>query len=181
SPPAGAAIDANGVITWTPTEAQGPGTNTITTVVTDSGFPAMSATNSFSVVVTEVNAAPVLPSQANRTINELATLTVTNTATDSDIPANTLSYTLLTAPGGAVISAAGVITWTPSEAQGPSVNTFTTRVVDNGSPALSATNSFIVTVNEVNTAPVLTAQVNHTIAALTTLLVTNTATDSDLP
>ena len=53
-------IDTNGVITWTPTEAQGPGTNTITTVVTDNGVPPLSVTNSFVVIVTEVNSAPVL-------------------------------------------------------------------------------------------------------------------------
>ena len=36
NPPAGAGIDANGVITWTPSQNQSPSTNTITTVVTNS-------------------------------------------------------------------------------------------------------------------------------------------------
>jgi hypothetical protein len=179
--PAGAAIDANGIITWTPGEAQGPGTNTITTIVTDSGFPPLSATNNFTVTVTEVHSAPVLPAQSNRTIAELTTLTVVNTATDSDIPANTLSYGLLAAPTGATISGSGIINWTPTEAQGPSTNTFTTVVTDNGVPPLSATNSFVVTVTEVNSTPVLPAQANRSITALTTLVVTNTATDSDIP
>ena len=179
--PAGAGIDANGIITWTPGEAQGPSTNTFTTIVTDSGFPPLSATNSFTVTVTEINSAPVLPTQSNRTIAELTTLTVANTATDSDIPANTLSYSLLASPTGATISGSGIISWTPTEAQGPSTNTFTTVVTDNGVPPLSATNSFIVTVNEVNSAPVLPAQPNRSITALSTLVVTNTATDSDLP
>src|SRR5208337_3424338 len=35
NPPAGAVIDANGIITWTPSQNQSPGTNTITTVVTN--------------------------------------------------------------------------------------------------------------------------------------------------
>ena len=35
NPPAGAAINANGIITWTPSQTQSPGTNTITTVVTN--------------------------------------------------------------------------------------------------------------------------------------------------
>ena len=43
-------IDANGIITWTPGEAQGPGVYIITTVVTDDGIPPLSATNSFTVV-----------------------------------------------------------------------------------------------------------------------------------
>ena len=179
SPPTGATINSSAVINWTPSEAQGPGVYTITTVATDNGSPPRSATNSFTVTVNEVNTAPDLPTQINRTINELTLLTVTNTATDVDLPANTLTYSFLAAPTGAAISGAGVITWTPTETQGPSTNTFTVRVVDTGS--LSDTNTFTVVVNEVNSAPVLPAQINRTIAAQTLLTVTNTATDSDIP
>jgi hypothetical protein len=50
-PPAGAAINTNGVITWTPTWAQRSTTNTIRTVVTDNREPPLSATNSFTVLV----------------------------------------------------------------------------------------------------------------------------------
>jgi VCBS repeat-containing protein len=181
SPPAGATIDSNAVITWTPSEAQGPGTYTIRTVATDNGGPPKSATNSFTVTVNEVNLPPVLPAQADRTINELTLMTVSDTASDPDLPLNTLTYSFLSAPTGAAISAAGVITWTPTEAQGPSTNTFTIRVVDNGTPPLSDTNTFNVTVLEVNSAPVLPVQANRTIAAQTPLTVVNTATDSDIP
>src|SRR5207248_2293543 len=123
----------------------------------------LNATNSFIVVVNELNTAPVFPAQSNLTINELSALTVTNTATDADIPANTLSYTLTVTCGAtpvtnASISASGIITWTPTEAQGPSTNTFTTVATDSNPLAvnaqnLSATNSFTVVVNELNTAP----------------------------
>jgi hypothetical protein len=179
--PGGATIDANGIITWTPSEAQGPSTNIFTTIVIDSGVPPLSATNSFTVTVTEVNSAPVLPVQNNRTIAELTTMTVNNTATDSDIPANTLIYSLVTAPAGATITGGGIINWIPTETQGPGTYTFTTVVTDNGVPPLSATNSFVVTVTEVNSAPVLPAQSNRSITALTTIVVTNTAADSDIP
>src|SRR5205807_1367094 len=138
NPPSGAAIDSNGVIIWTPTEAQGPGTNVITTLVTDNGVPSMSATNSFIVVVTEVNSAPVLPIQSDLTIAEETTLILTNTATDSDIPANVLTYTLVNPPTGASIDSNGVIAWTPTEAQGPSTNVITTIVTDDGMPNLSS-------------------------------------------
>jgi hypothetical protein len=40
-----------GVILWTPTLAQGGLTNVITTIVTDSGVPAKSVTNSFTAIV----------------------------------------------------------------------------------------------------------------------------------
>ena len=102
-----------------------------------------------------VNIAPVLPLQTNRTIAELTQLVVTNTATDTNIPANTLTYSLLTNPPNATIDASGIIRWTPTEAQGRSTNVFTTKVTDNGLPNLSATNSFTVIVTEVNSAPVL--------------------------
>jgi hypothetical protein len=148
--PAGAVIDTNGVITWTPTEAQGPTTNTIITVVSDG---ELSATNSFVVVVLEVNEAPefVAPPEL-QTVVEGNLLTVTNHATDGDLPANVLSYQLVESPAGAVVDAAGVITWTPS--QGPGTNTMTTVVTDDGEPPLSATNSFVVVVTPAPVPPV---------------------------
>ena len=179
--PAGASVGSDGVITWTPSEAQGPSTNVITTVVTDGGSPPLSATNSFIVVVTEVNSAPVLPAQTNLVVPELVAVVVTNTATDADIPANNLFYALSDPPAGAAIDTNGVITWTPSEAQGPGSYEVTTVVTDDGLPPLSATNSFAVVVTEVNSAPALPAQADRTIGARETLVVTNTAVDADLP
>jgi len=61
------------------------------------------ATNSFTVVVNEVNNAPTLPAQINRTILPLSSLTITNTASDSNIPAATLSYTLTVTNAGGVV------------------------------------------------------------------------------
>ena len=104
-------------------------------------------------------------------MNELTQLMVTNGATDSDVPANVLSYQLVNAPAGAAIGSSGMIPWTPTEAQGPGVYTLTTVVTDDGVPALSATNSFTVTVNEVNSAPVLPAQGNRTVNELAQLMV----------
>jgi hypothetical protein len=181
NPLAGAQIDTNGIITWTPTESQGPSSNTFTTIVSDNAFPPLKATNSFTVTVLDVNSPPVLPNQGNRTIAALAALTVTNAATDTDIPANTLTYSLLNPPTGAAIDAAGVIIWTPNPSQGFTTNIFTTIVSDNGVPQLSATNSFTVTVLSGNSPPVLPNQPDRTIAKLTTITVTNTATDADLP
>jgi len=184
--PSGAGIDTNGVITWTPSELQGPATNTITTIVTDDGTPQLSATNSFTVFVNEINVAPVLPMQPGRTIAGLTTLIVTNAATDADLPTNTLSYLLLSAPTNAVIDANGLITWTPVSTQVPSTNVFTTVVTDFNSFAvnaqrLSATNTFRVIVDGIHNGPVLGLQTNQTIDELTMLVVTNIASDSDIP
>jgi hypothetical protein len=177
-----ASINTNGVITWIPTEAQGPSTNVITTIVSDG---SLSATNSFTVTVNEVNTAPTLPVQGNRTLVGTQSLTVTNAASDSDIPVNPLGY-VLTGPTGSTIDTNGVIRWTPTVLQVPGVYTFTTVVTDTNVYAvnaqdLSATNSFMVTVQAIHNGPVLPAQSNLTIDVLTPLVVTNTATDSDIP
>src|SRR6266702_1856517 len=181
SGPTGLTVSSAGAIAWTPTEAQGPSTNTVTVRVSDNGSPSLSATNTFLVIVTEVNTAPVLTVPATQTIAEQTALSVNATATDSDLPANTLTFALVSGPTGLTVSSAGAIAWTPTEAQGPSTNTVTVRVSDNGSPSLSATNTFLVIVTEVNTAPVLTVPATQTIAEQTALSVNATASDSDLP
>src|SRR2546426_5654963 len=107
-------------------------TNLITLRVTDNGAPQSSDTRSFTVVVTEANSAPVLTVPTDRTVTELSTLTVTNTASDADLPANTLTFSLVSAPAGANLNpSSGVLTWTPTEAQGPSTNLITVRESDN--------------------------------------------------
>jgi hypothetical protein len=183
NPPAGAAINpATGVFTWTPSEAQGPSTNTITVQVTDNGAPPLSGTENFTVVVNEVNAMPVLAAVPNQTIDEGMTLIITNVATDVDIPANTLAFSLINPPVGASVDPnTGVFTWTLSEAQGPGSYTVRVRVTDNGSPNLSDTKSFTVTVNEVNRPPVLATIANQAVNEGSALSVAVTATDPDLP
>ena len=76
----------------------------------------------------------------------------------SSRPANTLTFSLANSatglvPTGAAITAGGAFTWTPTEAQGPGTVTFDVVVMDNGSPNLSARETIIVTVNEINAAP----------------------------
>src|SRR5438128_939280 len=130
-----------------PTEAQGPSTNLITVRVTDNGAPQSSDTKSFTVVVTEVNSAPVLTVPTNQTVTELSTLTVTNTASDADLPTNTLTFSLVSAPAGVNLdSSSGVLTWTPTEAQGPSTNQITVKVTDDGSPPMSDSKSFTIVI-----------------------------------
>jgi hypothetical protein len=191
NPPAGASIAANGVITWTPSEAQGPSTNVVTTIASSTNLldlanPKLSANNSFTVVVNEVNTAPVLTVLATQTINELATLSVSVSATDSDIPANPLTFALVSAPLGMTINpTSGLIAWTPGQAQSPSTNLVPVSVTDTNPSAvnaksLSVTNSFTVIVQEVNQAPVLRVIPTQTANELTLLTVTNTAMESNI-
>ena len=56
NPPAGATIDSNGIITWTPTPGQSPSTNLVvvvvsTTVTSSAGNSTISSSNSFLVTV----------------------------------------------------------------------------------------------------------------------------------
>ena len=143
-PPSGATITANGIIAWSPLENQGPTNVTFTTIVIDDALQF--DTNSFIVTVTEENQAPLLPQQSGRVATAGATMLVTNTATDADIPTNLLAYQLVDAPSGATIDPNGIISWTPGTDLLGTTNTFKTIVTDNGSPPLSATNSFTVQV-----------------------------------
>jgi len=80
NPPDGTAIDANGVITWTPSQAQSPGTNTLTTVVSNTNpydliNPNLSATNAFTVIVKAVGAGPPPQIQSITVSNGIVTIT----------------------------------------------------------------------------------------------------------
>ncbi|MBY0524981.1 MAG: putative Ig domain-containing protein [Gemmataceae bacterium] len=182
--PAWASIDSgSGVVTLAPGEVDGPGVYTFIIQVTDNGTPALSDQESVTVTVNEVNTAPVLNPIADRSIDEGSTLSFVVTAADGDAPANGLTYRLDPgAPAGASIDASsGEFTFTPTEAQGPGTYTIAVRVTDDGSPALSATQTFSVTVNEVNAAPTLNPIPDRTVAAGETLTFTATASDPDVP
>jgi Tfp pilus tip-associated adhesin PilY1 len=180
--PTGASITAGGDFTWTPTEAQGPGVYPVTIRVTDDGSPSESTAETINITVGEVNQAPVLNPIGDQTVDELTALTFTATADDSpDIPANNLTFSLDSAPPGASITPAGDFSWTPTEAQGPGVYSVTVRVTDDGAPNQAATETFNVTVNDVNEPPVLAPIGDRSIDEETLLTFTASAVDSDLP
>jgi hypothetical protein len=146
-----AAISTNGIITWTPDQTQSPGTNALMTVATDNGLPPLSATNSFYVIVREVNVAPLLGVISSQCVYERSLLTVTNAATEPNIHSVTTGYGLVDPPAGAGIDPNGVFTWTPAPNQSPGANLITTVAInanpyDVVHPQLTATNSFTVTV-----------------------------------
>src|SRR5208337_4891597 len=84
-----------------------------------------------------------------QTIMAGRTLLVTNSASDSDIPAQTLTFSLLTAPTNAAINSInGLFSWRPTIAQAPSTQSVAVVVSDNGTPIMSATQSFTTTVTQ---------------------------------
>ena len=181
--PAGATIDpATGEFSWTPSEAQGPGVYTFTVRVTDDGDPVLFDEQEVELTVQEVNRAPVLDAIADATIDEMVEYTFDADASDPDIPANTLTYSLIGGPAGATIdSATGEFSWTPGEAQGPGVYTFTVRVTDDGDPVLFDEQEVELTVEEVNRAPVLDAIADATIDEMVEYTFDADASDPDIP
>jgi hypothetical protein len=174
-----------GVINWTPAQTQSPSTNKVLVSVTDNGTPPLSATNSFTAVVVEVNVAPGLPAISSQSVNELALLSVNNQAAESNIHAVTTGYALVNPPSGMSISSAGQITWTPSQTQSPSTTTITTIVTNLDSydlvnPVLTSTNTFTVVVVEVNVAPSLPVIPLTTVNESALLTVVDTATNANL-
>jgi len=180
-------IDANGIFTWTPSEAQGPGVYIITTLFTNSALPPQMISNTFSITIEESNTPPVLPPSfpilvGTTTVftnvffvNANTTFILTNTAVDSDIPPNALTYYLTTnsdfltnldelltnltvltnppsAPNGMTIDTNGIIRWRPNTSFVGSSNLIYTVCTDTNPYAINThvflvTNSFSVIVN----------------------------------
>jgi hypothetical protein len=122
--------------------------------VTNSAFtcvlPALSVVT-FVGQQQPTNTPPALAPVGNQTINAGVTLVVTNTATDTNQPTPTLTFNLLSAPSNATLvpmnNTNAVFTWRPLVSQANTTNPITLKVADNGTPNLSATNSFTVKVN----------------------------------
>ena len=100
------------------------------------------------------NTAPVFSvAPSNRVINVGVSLSITNSATDADVPPQTLTYNLITTVTNAAINTnSGAFSWRPLVTQADSTNQFSVLVADNGTPSLTATQHFSVIVNP-HTAP----------------------------
>ena len=177
--PEEAMIDpSTGVFSWTPAEAQGDGSSYSFTVEVSDGI--LTSTESFSLVVNEVNSAPDLVTIPDQAGDELKLISFTATASDLDLPANSLSYQLLNAPEGASIDAGtGVFSWVPGEGQ-DGIHSVTVKVTDSGDPAMSAEQVVAVRVNEVNIAPVLEPLGDATTSCGNPVSFRATASDADI-
>jgi glucuronoarabinoxylan endo-1,4-beta-xylanase len=103
------------------------------------------------VGVVNSNNAPVFTVVAPQTVNPGVTVLVTNAVSDSGLPGQTLTFSLLTAPTNTTLTTLNasnaIFTWRPLISQAASTNTIQIKVTDNGVPNLSATNNFVITVN----------------------------------
>jgi hypothetical protein len=184
--PTNATLNAStGVFSWTPTAAQSPSTNQITIIVVDNSVPALRATNTFVVVVGQSlpNSPPLLTPIDNQTVYAGTTLVITNSAYDPN-PADILTFSLGSgAPASATINSnTGVFSWTTTSADTNSAHNITIKVTDNGSPPMSSSAGFSVTVlppPPPNNSPLLYPIENQSIHAGMTLTFTNLAYDPD--
>jgi hypothetical protein len=96
------------------------------------------------------NTPPTLAPMNDQTAISGQTILFTNSATDTDQPPQTLTYSLQDPPAGASINPTnGVFTWRPTIAQsaaGGLAYDITVLVTDNGTPPLSDANDFTGTV-----------------------------------
>lgn len=101
-----------------------------------------------SEIAAFVNTPPELAAIGDSTVNVGQTVTFNANGTDNDSPAQTLSYALLAGPANATLDPnSGAFSFCPLVTQANTTIPFTLQVSDNGTPPLTATRSFSVTVN----------------------------------
>lgn len=171
----------------------------VTVNVTDSGSPTQTTPQDLTVTVTALNDnAPVISSSSTAAIAEnfpTASVVLDVNATDVDIPAQTLTYSL-SGPDAAVFAidpGTGEITFlmspdyeVPTDQGADNVYHVTVNVADSGVPTLLTTQDLTFTVTPLNdnfpviTSVVTTAAVPENTSAVTVVLDIN-ATDADVP
>ena len=129
------------------------------------------------------NSAPTVDPLVPVTVDEGGTVNFTVSATDADIPADAIAYSLANAPAGMTVDATtGVVSWVTGEADGPRTYNVTVQATDNGVPSLTGEAVVTVTVRELNAAPTLEPVAGILAAKEGELLTVNlVAADADLP
>jgi hypothetical protein len=122
--------------------------HTVTVRVTDDGTPSLDDFETINITVGEVNQAPELAAIGNKSVDEGSPLAFAASATDPDLPANNLSFSLdASAPLGATIDpSTGQFSWTPPGGTSPGNHTVTVRVTDDGLPGLDDFETINITV-----------------------------------
>ena len=111
-------------------------------------FTIISVTNSSTTPPETTNSAPILTGIANRTVHAGSLVVISNTASDTDLPANNLTFSLGpgAASGASIHPSLGLFSWPTTDANADTTNNFSITVTDNGNPALSDSRSFAITV-----------------------------------
>jgi MBG domain/Putative Ig domain/Bacterial Ig domain len=176
--PTGATLDINsGAFSWIPDYTQA-GNYSVVFTATDNGTPPMSASETITITVGNVNRPPVLEPIGNRTVNEGQILTISIKATDPD--GDSLTYSASNLPLGASFEPrAQTFTWTPKYDQAGNYVSVLFMVTDNGLPPTSASEAITITVGNINHPPILASIGDRTGTEGQLLEFTITATDPD--
>lgn len=140
-------IDQSGLVTWVTTEADGPGTYTFVFEARNvGGGVGPFSPLTLEVNVTTNNTAPKLRPIPDQVVAPGELLEFYLRGTDSDIPAQFLSYSGVNgAPQGMTINPeTGRVRWTPTAAQDKAMYEVTVQVTDEGTPPLSTQRTFRV-------------------------------------
>jgi len=178
--------DNTGTFNWTPTNDD-VGTHEVTVNVTDGSGEIASET--FDIVVSNINDAPVLASFTNQSATEDTEFTLAVSASDVDDDSADLTLSIVEDafdsagttfdPAFLVDNGDGTadLTWTPTNADVGDHN-LTLTVADDGGE--ESTQEFIITVSEVNDAPVLAAIGEQNIDEDVEAVIGFSATDDDV-
>jgi hypothetical protein len=109
------------------------------------GGPASPGALNFANVT---NSPPLLAAITNRSVHKGHPVTFTVSASDPDLPAQTLTFTLdAPVPAGAAIGfGTGAFSWTPATNLASATYPITVRVTDSGTPPLSSTRTISIAV-----------------------------------
>ena len=132
--------------------------NTVTSGTSNATFTAtcglISHTTTIALTI-PTNAPPVLAAISNRTVNVGQTVAFTASATDTNQPPPTLTLRVAGATNATLTQVNNTnanFSFRPLVTQANSTNNFTLKVSDNGTPSMSATQSFSVVVNPLSAA-----------------------------
>jgi hypothetical protein len=119
-------------------------------------LPARSVVTFVGQAVASSTIPPTLAAVADQTINAGQTLLVTNTATDPNVPPQTLTFSLLNNPSGATLTPLDAtdaqFSWRAPVSSAGTTNLVMVQVTDTGT-LLSDTNSYNVIVNPLSSQP----------------------------
>jgi archaellum component FlaF (FlaF/FlaG flagellin family) len=137
----------------------GLGSSTVTVTATDNGTPVLSVSDAFTVTVNDINGAPVVAAPLpDLVLNEyFVSDTIDLTGVFSDPDAGDVLTLSVTSSDETVVTVliegdSLIITEV-----GLGSSTVTVTATDNGTPVLSVSDAFTVTVNDINGAPVVVA------------------------
>ena len=125
-----------------------PGNSTTNTVAAPGNSTNAGSVNGGGGLISIPPASPpVFVAVPDQSVNVGFALLVTNVVIETNVPPREITFSLGSdAPAGASISSNGVFGWAPAREQGSTTNLITVWAVDDGTPALSNSVSFTVTV-----------------------------------